>query len=217
MLLLDTMPQPVKLSDPLVQAARAAAQNAERSLAGQIEHWARLGRCVESTLSADAVASLKRGVWPTHAVHTVSEPSTGRGFPPSSDATAGDVGTMAPLAPRLRRGARRAPATGFPIWLDQQRSAIEALCRRFGVRRLAFFGSVLRADFHPAGGSDVDASVEFHDAAGLPTARQYFDFKAALEQHLQREVDLVELDAMPETRLKRIIARTQQPFYVEAA
>lgn len=34
-----------------------------------------------------------------------------------------------------------------------------AFCRRQGIRKLAFFGSVLREDFRP--GSDVDVLVEF--------------------------------------------------------
>jgi predicted nucleotidyltransferase len=36
---------------------------------------------------------------------------------------------------------------------------IEEFCRRYGVRKLSFFGSVLRDDFGP--GSDVDVLVEF--------------------------------------------------------
>ena len=56
------MPQPVKLSDALVQDARATGEVAERSIAGQIEYWARLGRAVESVLRADeALAFKKRG------------------------------------------------------------------------------------------------------------------------------------------------------------
>jgi hypothetical protein len=56
------MPQPVKLSDDLIDAARDAAPLASRSLASQIEHWATLGRAVESGLTADQSASLKRSV-----------------------------------------------------------------------------------------------------------------------------------------------------------
>ncbi|MBM3190324.1 MAG: nucleotidyltransferase family protein [Chloroflexi bacterium] len=37
--------------------------------------------------------------------------------------------------------------------------AIAGFCRRHGIRRLALFGSVLRADFAPD--SDVDVLVEF--------------------------------------------------------
>jgi predicted nucleotidyltransferase len=41
------------------------------------------------------------------------------------------------------------------------REAIADFCRRHGIRRLAFFGSVLREDF--AATSDVDMLVEFAD------------------------------------------------------
>jgi hypothetical protein len=55
------MPQPVKLSDALVEAARAEAATAQRSIAGQIEHWAALGRMVEPGLKTSAVHALKTG------------------------------------------------------------------------------------------------------------------------------------------------------------
>ena len=41
------MSQPVKLSDKLVLDARVTAEIAERSIAGQIEFWAQLGRAIE--------------------------------------------------------------------------------------------------------------------------------------------------------------------------
>ena len=41
------MSQPVKLSDALVLDARLTGRAAERSIAGQIEFWAKLGRAVE--------------------------------------------------------------------------------------------------------------------------------------------------------------------------
>ena len=41
------MGQPVKLSDALVLDARIAAEAQERSIAGQVEFWAKLGRSVE--------------------------------------------------------------------------------------------------------------------------------------------------------------------------
>jgi hypothetical protein len=55
------MPQPVKLSDALVEAARAESAKAERSIAGQIEHWAALGRMVEPGLKTSAVHAIKSG------------------------------------------------------------------------------------------------------------------------------------------------------------
>jgi len=41
------MSQPVKISDELILDARLTAEIAERSIAGQIEFWAQLGRAIE--------------------------------------------------------------------------------------------------------------------------------------------------------------------------
>ena len=55
------MSQPVKLSDNLVLDARLAGQIEERSIAGQVEFWARLGRSVELLLEGQQVLALCRG------------------------------------------------------------------------------------------------------------------------------------------------------------
>jgi hypothetical protein len=44
------MSQPVKISDELIGNARRIAEIAERSIAGQIEFWAQLGRAIEPLL-----------------------------------------------------------------------------------------------------------------------------------------------------------------------
>ena len=54
------MSQPVKLSDGLVLDARLAGDVVERSIAGQVEFWARLGRAVEQLLQAPQVMALCR-------------------------------------------------------------------------------------------------------------------------------------------------------------
>ena len=54
------MPQPVKLSDSLVLDARLAGDTVQRSIAGQVEFWARLGRSVERLLQGDQVLQLCR-------------------------------------------------------------------------------------------------------------------------------------------------------------
>ncbi len=54
------MSQPVKISDALVLDARLTGQVAERSIAGQIEFWARLGRAIEPLLRGDEVLALRR-------------------------------------------------------------------------------------------------------------------------------------------------------------
>jgi hypothetical protein len=54
------MSQPVKLSDNLVLDARLAGEVVERSIAGQVEFWARLGRSVELLLEGRQVMALCR-------------------------------------------------------------------------------------------------------------------------------------------------------------
>jgi hypothetical protein len=54
------MSQPVKLSDALVLDARLTAAAAERSIAGQIEFWAKLGRAVEPLLQGVQAMALSR-------------------------------------------------------------------------------------------------------------------------------------------------------------
>lgn len=54
------MSQPVKLSDALVLDARLAGEAVERSIAGQVEFWARLGRSVELLLQGQHVLQLAR-------------------------------------------------------------------------------------------------------------------------------------------------------------
>ena len=52
------MSQPVKLSDVLVLDARLTGKIAERSIAGQIEYWANLGRAIEPLLQGTQALAL---------------------------------------------------------------------------------------------------------------------------------------------------------------
>lgn len=54
------MGQPVKLSDHLILEARRVAEESQRSLAGQIEHWARLGRAIDTIMRPVTTLKLKR-------------------------------------------------------------------------------------------------------------------------------------------------------------
>jgi hypothetical protein len=54
------MSQPVKLSDALALDARITGELVERSIAGQVEFWARLGRSIEPLIDGDHVLALCR-------------------------------------------------------------------------------------------------------------------------------------------------------------
>ena len=66
------------------------------------------------------------------------------------------------------------------------RKKIGDFCRKHHIRRLAFFGSVLRDDFRPD--SDVDVLVEF-EPGHVPGLR-FFAMEAELSEILRRKVDL---------------------------
>jgi hypothetical protein len=54
------MSQPVKLSDALVLDARIAGHAQERSIAGQVEFWAKLGKSIELLMDGRQVLTLCR-------------------------------------------------------------------------------------------------------------------------------------------------------------
>lgn len=49
----------------------------------------------------------------------------------------------------------------MPGRMDIDQDALEGFCKQHHIRKLAFFGSVIREDFGP--GSDVDVVVEFEE------------------------------------------------------
>jgi hypothetical protein len=57
---MSLMSQPVKLSDQLVLDARLTGEVAERSIAGQIEFWANLGRALEPLLDGRRALALQK-------------------------------------------------------------------------------------------------------------------------------------------------------------
>lgn len=63
---------------------------------------------------------------------------------------------------------------------------IADFCRRYHIRRLSLFGSVLRGDFGPA--SDVDVLVEFEP--GHVPGLAFFAMEEELSQIIGRRVDL---------------------------
>lgn len=54
------MSQPVKVSDSLLLDARIAGEVVQRSIAGQIEFWAKIGRALEPLLRGDQMLALCR-------------------------------------------------------------------------------------------------------------------------------------------------------------
>jgi hypothetical protein len=70
--------------------------------------------------------------------------------------------------------------------IDVPSEEIAAFSRRNRIRRLAFFGSVLRDEFTPE--SDVDVLVEFEPGSRL--GLRFFALEQELSEILGRKVDL---------------------------
>ena len=66
---------PVKLSGELVEEARHSAALFHRSLTGQIEHWAALGRALEAQLPGESLAQLLQQMGGTMKIRQVGEVS----------------------------------------------------------------------------------------------------------------------------------------------
>jgi len=58
------MPAAVRISDELLSDARKYSKIDHRSLAGQVEHWAKIGKCVEENpdLTYDLIKEIFIGI-----------------------------------------------------------------------------------------------------------------------------------------------------------
>jgi predicted nucleotidyltransferase len=89
---------------------------------------------------------------------------------------------------------------------------IALLCRRYQVRRLAAFGSILRGDFDPQR-SDADFLVEFEPVPVAARIRNYLGLREELAALLSRPVDLVEDGAIRNPYILKAVADQEQVLY----
>lgn len=99
------------------------------------------------------------------------------------------------------------------IQVDKER--ITEFCRKYRIRSMSFFGSVLREDF--GADSDVDVMVSFNEDAHW-SLLDLVNMQEELAGILGREVDLVEREAIEASEnyiRRRHILQTEEPIYVE--
>ena len=95
--------------------------------------------------------------------------------------------------------------------LDVPKDKIAEFCRRHHIRKLSFFGSILRADFRP--GSDVDVLVEFEP--GHTPGLAFFGMEKELSGILGRKVDL-NTSGFISQYFREEVAREAEVQYAEA-
>ncbi|MBB3062798.1 MULTISPECIES: nucleotidyltransferase family protein [Microbulbifer] len=88
---------------------------------------------------------------------------------------------------------------------------IAELCQRYGVRRLAVFGSAATGHTHP--GSDVDLLVEFDLDSTADYADRFFGLQESLQQLFGKPVDLVVESAVRNPYFRQSIEETQELLY----
>lgn len=96
--------------------------------------------------------------------------------------------------------------------VEQNKSNIADLCRRYEVRRLDLFGSAARGDFQPER-SDLDFIVQFARTGYTGYADAFLDFADALEQLLGRKVDLLTERMIRNPYFRTTVEATRQRVY----
>ena len=93
---------------------------------------------------------------------------------------------------------------------DQTIHDIAELCEEFGVERLELFGSAATGEVEEA--NDIDFIVRFADRSpGYAT--RYLDFAKALEELLDREVDLVTERSIQNPYFRRSVDASRRVIY----
>ena len=91
-------------------------------------------------------------------------------------------------------------------------AAFQAICGRFGVRRLDLFGSALTERFDPAR-SDLDFLVAFGTDVPGTLFSAYFGLKEELERLFGRTVDLVAEDGIANPYFRREVEKSRRPVF----
>ncbi len=95
--------------------------------------------------------------------------------------------------------------------LERHIPEIKKLCSNYSVKSLYAFGSVLTNKFTAK--SDIDLIVDFENVQLEEYADNYFDFKFALQSVLNRQVDLLEEQAIKNPYFKKNISEHKQLIY----
>ena len=96
--------------------------------------------------------------------------------------------------------------------IEQHRTELSDLCRKYAVKRLELFGSAVRGDFDP-GKSDLDFAVEFTDFTVENAADRFLGLMVDLEDLFCRKIDLVSYPAIRNPFFKQAVDQTRVSLY----
>ena len=95
--------------------------------------------------------------------------------------------------------------------IDNYRNQIIELCDSHKVKELYLFGSVLTDQFNDS--SDIDMLIQFNQVELLEYFDNYMDLKEKLEKMFNRQVDLVENQAVKNPIFRKVLDREKRLLY----
>ena len=95
--------------------------------------------------------------------------------------------------------------------LEENKDKLMELCDSHNVKKLYLFGSILTDRFIDS--SDVDFLVQFNDIVLEKYLDNYLDFKEQFELLFNRQVDLIENQAIRNPIFRRVVDREKQLVY----
>ncbi|GHV50876.1 nucleotidyltransferase [Bacteroidia bacterium] len=99
------------------------------------------------------------------------------------------------------------------MFLDNYKNNLTELCLQNKVKSLYVFGSVLTNRFSDS--SDIDLVVDIDEPDPLDYAENYFNLKFALEDLLERQIDLLENKAIRNPFMREQIDNSKQLIYAK--
>ncbi len=99
------------------------------------------------------------------------------------------------------------------MFLENYSDIISQLCLQNKVKTLYAFGSVLTTKFSQ--NSDVDLIVDIDSEEPLEYADNYFNLKFALQDALNRKIDLLESKSIRNHLIKENIDRSKKLIYAQ--
>lgn len=96
--------------------------------------------------------------------------------------------------------------------LSRHQAELQALCKKYHVRRLEVFGSAVREDFDPER-SDLDLLVEIDPQISGSYFDDYFGLREELEILLKRPIDLLSIESLENPYFIERIAQEREILY----
>ncbi len=96
--------------------------------------------------------------------------------------------------------------------IENRKSELESLCRKYHVKKLELFGSAATGNFDPLC-SDLDFLVEFLPLGPGQLFDHFFDLKDSLQMLFGRPVDLVLPRAIRNPYLQKSVDETRRVLY----